>query len=173
MKLNNNQVPPRLISGICLFLVSLLLVSCGRSVDPNSKEITEFVIQAGGTVIPVHSDLPIDSVAKIPEAGFAIREIDLTDAKIKTKDFIKLSNIPYLESLNLHRTNVTNKDLAKITDLPKLKSLELAYTRVTDEEVSQLTRFPQLRKIFLYGTAVKTQTIDDLKSNLRGCMVYK
>ena len=166
-------VRSRIYLGACLSLVYLLSVSCGKANDPNSRPVTEFVLQAGGKVIPVHSDLPIDSKAKIPEDGFAIREIDLTDAKLKISDMKQLSNLPYLESLNLHRTNLTNKGLAQITDLPNLRSLELAYTRVGDEEVSKLTRFPRLQKIFLYGTSVKTQTIDDLKSNLGGCVIYK
>ncbi|MCA9017346.1 MAG: leucine-rich repeat domain-containing protein [Planctomycetaceae bacterium] len=135
--------------------------------------VTEFVLQAGGKVIPVNSDLPIDSTAKIPEGNFAIREIDLTDAKIKDLDMKKIVDLPYLESLNLHGTNLTDKGLAHISGLPKLQSLEIAYTRVSDDEVSKLTRFPKLKKLFLYGTAVKPQTIEDLKSNLRGCTVYK
>jgi len=159
--------------GTQLSLIYLLSVSCGQVEGPNSRPVTEFVIQSGGKVIPVHSELPIDSTAKIPESGFAIREIDLSNATIKLSDFKQLSNLPYLESLNLHRTNLTNKSLAQITDLPKLRSLELAYTRVTDEEVSKLTRFPRLQKIFLYGTSVKPQTIEDLKSNIRGCVIYK
>jgi hypothetical protein len=173
--MNNDRcwVRSRIYLGTYLSLVFLLSVSCGRVTDPNSRPVTEFVLEAGGKVIPVHSELPIDSMAKIPENGFAIREIDLTDAKLKLSDMKQLSNIPYLESLNLHRTNLTNKGLAQITDLPRLQSLELAYTRVSDEEVSKLTRFPRLQKIFLYGTAVKPQTIEDLKSNLRGCVIYK
>ncbi len=154
-------------------MICLLVSGCRKTHDPNSREVTEYVLQAGGKVIPVHSDLPINTTAKIPEGNFAVREIDLTDAKIKNLDMKKLVNLPYLESLNLHGTSLTDKGLASISGLPKLKSLEIAYTRVSDEEVSKLTRFPQLRKIFLYGTAVKPQTIEDLKSNLRGCVIYK
>ncbi|HAH49032.1 leucine-rich repeat domain-containing protein [Gimesia sp.] len=156
-----------------VFLVSGLATGCGKAHDPNSKEATEYVLKLGGTVIPVHSELPIDTPAKIPEGKFAVRKIDLTNAKFKNIDLVKLSNLPYLESLNLHRTNLTDKGLASITDLPKLQSLELAYTRVSDEEISKLTRFPRLRKIFLYGTAAKPQTLEDLKSNLKGCTIYK
>jgi len=173
MNYDRKPVCSRIYLVAYLSLVYLLSVSCGKNNDPNSRPVTEFVLQAGGKVIPVHSDLPIDSKAKIPESSFAIREIDLTDANIKMSDLKQLSNLPYLESLNLHRTNLTNKGLAQIMDLPKLRSLELAYTRVSDEEVSKLTRFPRLKKIFLYGTAVKPQTIEDLKSNLRGCVIYK
>ncbi|MFK7778353.1 MAG: hypothetical protein QM501_09545 [Gimesia sp.] len=173
MNYDRNRVRSRIYLGTYLSLVYLLSVGCGRAEGPNSRPVTEFVIQSGGKVIPVHSELPIDSTAKIPESGFAIREIDLSDAKFKKGDMKHLSNLPYLESLNLHRTNLTNKSLAEITDLPKLRSIELAYTRVTDEEVSKLTRFPRLQKVFLYGTAVKPQTIEDLKSNLSGCAVYK
>ncbi|QDT42931.1 Leucine Rich repeats (2 copies) [Gimesia alba] len=153
-------------------MICLLTCGCGTH-DPNSRAVTEFVLQAGGKVIPVNSDLPIDTTGKIPEGDFAVREIDLTDAKIKDLDMKKFVDLPYLESLNLHGTNLTNKGLANISGLPKLQSLEIAYTRVTDEEVSKLTRFPQLRKIFLYGTAVKPQTIEDLKANLRDCTIYK
>lgn len=156
-----------------LFTVCGLVAGCGKAHDPNSKEATEYVLKLGGTVIPVHSELPIDTPAKIPEGKFAIREIDLTNAKFKNIDLVKLSNLPYLESLNLHRTNLTDKGLSSITDLPKLKSLEIAYTRVSDAEISKLTRFPRLRKIFLYGTAAKAQTLEDLKSNLKGCVIYK
>ena len=156
-----------------LLSVCVLIAGCGRAHDPNSKEATEYVLKLGGTVIPVHSELPIDTAAKIPEGNFAIREIDLTNAKFKNIDLVKLSNLPYLESLNLHRTNLTDKGLSLITDLPKLQSLEIAYTRVTDAEISKLTRFPRLRKIFLYGTPAKPQTLEDLKSNLKGCIIYK
>ncbi|WP_417383520.1 hypothetical protein [Gimesia sp.] len=156
-----------------LFSVCVLVTGCGKAHDPNSKEATEYVLKLGGTVIPVHSELPIDTTAKIPEGKFAVREIDLTNAKLRNLDLAKLSNLPYLESLNLHRTNLTDKGLAAITDLPKLKSLEIAYTRVTDEEISKLTRFPRLQKIFLYGTPAKPQTLEDLKSNLPGCTIYK
>ena len=137
-----------------VFLVSGLATGCGKAHDPNSKEATEYVLKLGGTVIPVHSELPIDTPAKIPEGKFAVRKIDLTNAKFKNID-------------------LTDKGLASITDLPKLQSLELAYTRVSDEEISKLTRFPRLRKIFLYGTAAKPQTLEDLKSNLKGCTIYK
>tara|TARA_R110002111_G_scaffold153375_1_gene220152 strand:- start:104536 stop:105057 length:522 start_codon:yes stop_codon:yes gene_type:complete len=173
MKFLINLVRLRLFLGICLSLFYLAINGCGSVHDPNSKPVTEFVLQAGGKVIQTDSDLPIDSTAKIPDKKFAIREIDLTDAKIKNIDMKNFSNLPYLESLNLHGTGLTNKGLALITDLPKLQSLELAYTRVSDEEVSKLTRFPRLRKIFLYGTSVKPQTIEDLKSNLKGCVIYK
>lgn len=157
----------------CFVIGILLTAGCGGKSDPNSRSATEYVLSAGGKVIQTGSDLPIDSSDKIPEHDFAIREIDLTDAKIKNIDLKKISNLPYLESLNLHGTNLNNKGLATITDLPKLRSLEIAYTRVTDEGVSKLTRFPQLKKIFLYGTAIKTQTIEDLESNLRGSVIYK
>lgn len=173
MNYDRNRVCSRICLGIQLSLIYLFSFGCGPAEGPNSRPVTEFVIQSGGKVIPVHSELPIDSLAKIPENGFAIREIDLSDAKIKKSDIKQLSNLPYLESLNLHRTNLTNEDLVEITDLPRLRSIELAYTQVTDEEVSKLTRFPRLKKIFLYGTAVKPQTIEDLKSNLRGCEIYK
>jgi len=173
MKLVINLVRFRLALGICLSFLYLAGNGCGSVHDPNSKPVTEFVLLAGGKVIQTGSDLPIDSAAKIPQTEFAIREIDLTDAKIKNIDMKNFSNLPYLESLNLHGTSLNNKGLALITDLPKLQSLELAYTRVSDEEVSKLTRFPRLRKIFLYGTSVKPQTIEDLKSNLKGCVVYK
>ncbi|MCA9003954.1 MAG: hypothetical protein KDA70_01680 [Planctomycetaceae bacterium] len=156
-----------------LFSVCILVTGCGKPHDPNSKEATEYVLKLGGTVIPVHSELPIDTAAKIPEGNFAIREIDLTNAKIRNIDMAKLSNLRYLESLNLHRTKLDDKGLALIKDLPKLQSLEIAYTRVSDAEISQLTRFPRLKKIFLYGTSVKPQTLEDLKSNLPGCTIYK
>lgn len=173
MKFVINLVDLKLVTGICLFLVCLIISGCGKVHDPNSRPVTEYVLQSGGKVIRVSSDLPIDSTAKIPEDEFSIREIDLTDAKIKNIDMKKFSDLPKLESLNLHGTRLNDKGLAQITNLPNLKSLELAYTRVSDEEVSKLTRFPKLKKIFLYGTTVKPQTIEDLKSNLRGCVVYK
>ncbi len=173
MNYDRNQVHSKIYLGFYLSLVYLTSVSCGQVVDPNSRAVTELVLKAGGKVIPVHSELPIDSTAKIPENGFAIREIDLTNAKMKLSEFKQLSNLPYLESLNLHQTNLTNKSLAEIIDLPRLRSLELAYTQVTDEEVSKLTRFPRLQKIFLYGTSIKPQTIEDLKSNLGGCVIHK
>lgn len=163
----------KLIGGLSLSLVLVLVTGCGRKHDSNSKDATEYVLQLGGKVIPTYSDLPIDTVAKIPESNFAAREIDLTDARFKNTDLHKLSGLPYLESLNLHGTNLTDKGLVLITDLPRLQSLELAYTAVTDAEISKLTRFPKLRKIFLYGTAVKPQTIEDLKSNLPGVTIYK
>ncbi|QDV51073.1 leucine-rich repeat domain-containing protein [Gimesia fumaroli] len=163
----------RLSSEVCLIMICLLAGGCGKTHDPNSKAVTEFVLKAGGKVIPVNSDLPIDTPGKIPEGDFAVREIDLTDTKIKDLDMKKIVDLPYLESLNLHGTNLTDKGLAELSGLPELKSLEIAYTRVGDEEVSKLTRFPKLRKIFLYGTALKPQTIEDLKSNLRGCVIYK
>lgn len=168
-----NPFATRLASGIGFTIICLLTCGCGKAHDANSRAVTEYVLQAGGKVIRVGSDLPIVTTAKIPEGNFAVREIDLTDAKIKNLDMKKIVDLPYLESLNLHGTNLTDKGLATISGLPKLQSLELAYTRVTDEEVSKLTRFPKLRKIFLYGTAVKPQTIEDLKSNLRGCVIYK
>lgn len=153
-------------------LLVALITGCGKTHDPNSRAAAEYVIKQGGTVLSVESDLPIDSSGKIPEK-FAIREIDLTDATIKNIDMKKLSDLPYLETLNLHGTRLNDKGLAQITDLPRLQSIELAYTNVTDEEVSKLTRFPKLKKIFLYGTVVKPQTIDDLKSNLKGVVIYK
>ncbi|QDT88913.1 leucine-rich repeat domain-containing protein [Gimesia algae] len=158
---------------VVLSIVCSLAVGCGKTHDPNSKEATEYVLKLGGTVIPVHSELPIETPAKIPEGNFAIRKIDLTNAKLKNIELGKLSNLRYLESLNLHRTNLTDEGLTLITDLPKLQSLEIAYTPVTDKAISQLTRFPKLRKIFLYGTAAKPQTLEDLKSNLKGCTIYK
>ncbi|QDT97462.1 leucine-rich repeat domain-containing protein [Gimesia aquarii] len=169
--INGVELRPPIL--VCLALVYLTITGCGKAQDPNSRPVTEYVLQSGGKVIRVSSDLPIDSTAKIPEEDFSIREIDLTNAKIKNIDMKKLSDLPNLESLNLHGTRLNDKGLALITNLPNLKSLELAYTRVSDEEVSKLTRFPKLKKIFLYGTAVKPQTIEDLKSNLRGSVVYK
>ncbi len=163
----------KLMGGLSLSLVVALVVGCGGKHDPNSKAATEFVLKLGGKVVSTESDLPIDTAAKIPESNFAIREIDLTDAKFKNIDLNKLADLPYLESLNLHGTNLTDKGLAAITDLPRLQTLELSYTRVSDDEVSNLTRFPKLNKIFLYGTRVKQQTIDDLKSNLGGATIYK
>lgn len=173
MKFVINLVDLKLVTAICLSLVCLIISGCGKVHAPNSRPVTEYVLQSGGKVIRVSSDLPIDSTAKIPEDEFSIREIDLTDAKIKNIDMKNISDLPTLESLNLHGTRLNDKGLAQITNLPNLNSLELAYTRVSDEEVSKLTRFPKLKKIFLYGTAVKPQTIEDLKSNLRGCVVYK
>lgn len=173
MKFVINKLELRMFWGIYFSLLPLVTIGCSNVHDPNSKSAAEFVLKQGGKVIRVGSDLPIVSPAKIPTEEFAIREIDLTDSKIKNIDMKHLSNLPYLESLNLHGTGLTNKGLAQITDLPNLQSLELAYTRVTDEEVSKLTRFPKLRKVFLYGTPIKPQTVEDLKSNLKGCAVYK
>lgn len=173
LNLITNSITRRFSPGICFTMICLLTSACGKSRDPNSREVAEFVLQAGGKVISTSSEIPIESVAKIPEGNFSVREIDLTDAKIKELDMKKFVDLPYLESLNLHGTNLTDKGLANISGLPRLQSLEIAYTRVTDEEVSKLTRFPKLRKIFLYGTAVKPQTIEDLKANLRGCTIYK
>ena len=163
----------KLVWGLVFSLTILLVTGCGNKSDSNSKAATEFVLKLGGKVVPVHSDLPIVTAADIPESGFAVREIDLTNAKLKNIDLQKLSDLPYLETLNLHGTNLTDKGLVLIQDLPRLKSLELSYTRVSDAEVSKLTRFPKLKKIFLYGTVIKPQTIDDLKSNLGGATVYK
>lgn len=173
MNIAVNLIYIRILFVVCLSVVCFLTCGCGNPHDPNSRAAAEYVLQAGGKVLKTNSDLPIDSPEKIPEDDFAIREIDLTDAKIKNIDMKKISNLPYLESLNLHGTNLDNKGLAEITDLPNLRSLEIAYTRVSDEEVSRLTRFPRLKKIFLYGTVVKPQTIDDLKSNIKGSVIYK
>ncbi|QDV16157.1 Leucine Rich repeats (2 copies) [Gimesia panareensis] len=175
MKWSRQTVSARFIWGLSLALTIVLITGCGKKRDANSQAATEYVLNLGGKVIQVDSDLPIDTVAKIPEGGFAVREIDLTDAKIKNKnkELQKLSDLPYLEKLNLHGTKLTDEGLHDITDLPRLQSLELSYTRVTDAEVSQLTRFPKLRKIFLYGTVIKPQTIEDLKSNLKGVTIYK
>ncbi|QDU50573.1 leucine-rich repeat domain-containing protein [Gimesia panareensis] len=173
MKWSRQTVSTRFIWGLSLALTIVLITGCGKKRDANSQAATEYVLELGGKVLSAESDLPIDTTAKIPEGGFAVREIDLTDAKIKNNDLHKLSDLPYLESLNLHGTMLTDKGLQKIEDLPRLQSLELSYTRVTDAEVSQLTRFPKLRKIFLYGTVIKPQTIEDLKSNLKGVTIYK
>lgn len=158
---------------LLLILFFVLIQGCGRVHDPNSRDVTEYVLKLGGKVISLDSELPIDTSEKIPEGNFAIREIDLTDAKIKNMDMSKIEDLPYLESLNLHGTRLNDEGLANIINLPNLQTLEIAYTRVSDEGVSKLTRFPRLKKIFLYGTAVKPQTIEDLKANLNGCTIYK
>lgn len=147
--------------GLC---VLICLGGCGGPTgDENAREVAEWVVKQGGSVMVIGTTKAVKTTAAIPGDRFPIERIDLKQTKVRDKDLAKLNGLKHLQALNLYQTAITDKGLDEIKNLATLQTLELSYTRVTDEGLAKLAELPRLTKLYLYGTRVTDDGIAKLK----------
>jgi predicted CXXCH cytochrome family protein len=81
-----------------------------------------------------------------------IVELDLSGLPLSTADFDIISQMKYLEKLNLGRTKIEKGGLQQLASLANLKELRIYAASLEDSSVDPLVQLAALQKVYAYGT---------------------
>ena len=159
-------------------LVGLLLVLCGcgggGTSGPQSREVAEWAVSAGGKVKLAGRDVLVTKAAALPEDGeLRIERIDLNQTNVRDQGLEKLAQLTRLDYLGLHSTQVTDRGMEHLAGLTTLRQLELSNTQITDKGIDKLFGLQNLEKLYLYNTAITDAGIERLKAHLPNVTIYK
>ena len=161
---------------VCLLGSLLVFAFCGcggPDMDPEGREVVDWVLKKGGTVTISGYPVPIKSEADLPEGEVAILGINLNERPISDKGLANLIGLKNLRTLGLHQGNITDKGIDHLVGIDTLAELELSYTRITDKGLEKLAAFPNLQKVYLSGTTVTKEGIESLKKALPNVTVFR
>lgn len=148
------------------------IAGCGGPSAAERREIAEWVIAQGGTVV-TDEVLEVKTVGNLPQDAFQIERIELKETDIADADLQKIKDLRNLEYLGLYGTAVTDAGLNHVIGLHSLRELELSYTQVTDDGLQTLAKLPDLEKLFVTGTSVTPKGIVQFKEQRSGCEVFR
>lgn len=107
-----------------------------------------------------------DFYSDVVWVAFGARQID--DSRLSI-----LSDLPYIESLELGQQDISDAGVAKVHWSMNLKCLVLDETRITDSALRTLRSLTQLEGLYLRGTRVTDRGIADLQLALPRCRIFR
>jgi hypothetical protein len=91
--------------------------------------------------------------------------VNLTRTRVHDDDLWILGDLPYVEHLYIHETQITDAGLSQIARLvPQLKWLGLGKTLVTDDGLAALKELRRLENLHLWQTAIGDKGMKHLES---------
>ncbi|MCA9020934.1 MAG: protein kinase, partial [Planctomycetaceae bacterium] len=142
-------------------------VSPNRHTTLTERELSEWVIEQGGTVeVTVNGQnrrVDASVLEELGETTYLVSRIDLTGIKsITDSDLARFFNHSSLNRLELTGTSITNDGIKQFAQhpAPRLEILMIGgNTSIDDGAIESLTRFPQLRVIMLNNRPITDQGV--------------
>lgn len=97
--------------------------------------------------------------------------LDLSNQSIPTQAFDFIGNMPNLYRLQLQNTNTKDEDLSSLSDLKYLNTLNLFGTPITDKSMPHLLKLDQLEMLFIGNTRLQESGLDSIQQLLSGVSV--
>ncbi len=162
---------PRL-SYLVLLLVFAGIPGCGGSASSEKSAIMGWVIGHGGNVTVEGGIDKIKKLSDLPDGGFEVQQIDLTNANITDQDLQNLTSLTELTSLKLYGTKITDEGLSQLVALTNLEELDLTNTNITDSGLKVLTQITTLRKLHHHATATTQKGLKEFHTALPECKLF-
>lgn len=157
---------------------SIIAIAVHRSYTLTPRE--EFSQKYGGVVgdfygaIIASPEPPNKTPAPIVESAllFLIKNrrpsfsLSLQDAQLSERSIDLISQMLWLNDLQLTGTNITDEDLCNIAHLTNLSSLALSGTAVSDAGLKHLRTLKNLERLYLGGTNVTADGLRQLAAEL-------
>lgn len=83
-----------------------------------------------------------------------VEDIDLAETLILDEDLTALKNLNFLREIDLENTSVKGHGFSALQSMPSVVTLVLSGSLITDEEMKYLKVFPNLEDLFLINTRI-------------------
>lgn len=142
-------------------VVCLVFGAWSVYVDPYREQAAAVALirQLGGTVEMQAANGPVWQAylveTMVGESSYAeAARVDLQNAQIPDESQAQLSRLPFVQEMNLDRSNADDRAIFALGRAPNLVSLSLRYTAVTDRSLEKIALFPSLARLRLTGAGV-------------------
>lgn len=146
--------------GILLLLVSVGLSAAGGYLWFRSQERLVAAEAAARSQIQALGGLLLSG-----DAGKHVGSLNLSlirDQESFDRAMVLVSDLRWLQVLDLTETSVTAEQLSKLTHLRQLQSLHLAKTRIGDAAVAEIAKLPSLSALHASGTNLTNESLEHI-----------
>lgn len=152
---------------------SVFATGCGKTENyPSSnREIAEWAISLGGSVIITSQNEPVTDASYLPYEPFGLEELDFSGTEVTKSDLEKLTEIVRLERLSLYGTNISEDVIDLLYGIQSLQELELSNTALTDSSLEKLKKITSLKKLYVNDTLITKAGIAAFRKNHPDCAV--
>lgn len=128
--------------------------SPARNSGGDDASVAEWVLGMKGQVKIVLADgkeeKNIAQLADLPEATYAVTEIDLRKTSLIDGDLARLKNLSRLHKLNLGATGITSEGMQHVGRVRSLEELHLSHTNISNDDLKHLSHLSNLRRLGLF-----------------------